>query len=99
MTTPNYYKSGIKKGGLADGSLEAMDVIDDLELNFNLGCVVKYVWRHGRKPGATAIGDLRKARDCLEREIGRMADVLERSRDGGVRSTGHTNAHINWPST
>ena len=61
---PSYY--------LISEGLEAMDVIDALGLNFNLGCVVKYVVRQGRKPNAPALTDLRKARDCLDREIQRM---------------------------
>lgn len=44
---------------------------------FDLGNVIKYVWRAGRKEGATQLEDLKKARDYLERAIGR----LERSKE------------------
>lgn len=40
--------------------------------NFNLGNVIKYVWRHGRKPGEPAVKDLMKARDYLNEEIMRL---------------------------
>lgn len=79
MTTPSYYLSGIKKA--RDGcGVEAMDVIDDLGLNFNLGCVIKYVWRAGKKSGNTEIEDLLKSRDCLTREINRIESLLARTR-------------------
>lgn len=47
--------------------IEAIDVIEDFELNFNLGNVVKYVLRAMRKEDY--IQDLKKARWYLEREI------------------------------
>lgn len=40
--------------------------------NFNLGNVLKYLWRHGRKPGEPALKDLRKALDYLNEEIKRL---------------------------
>lgn len=40
-------------------------------MGFNLGNVVKYVWRADLK--GDAVGDLRKARWYLDREIGRRA--------------------------
>lgn len=48
------------------------DAIDGLGLNFNCGCVLKYLVRQGRKPGTPALVDLKKARDCLQREIERL---------------------------
>ena len=57
------------------GKIEVIDFIEDKELNFNLGNVVKYVARCGRKksPGmsmdAKALEDLKKARWYIEREI------------------------------
>ena len=44
------------------------------EFNFNLGNVVKYVWRAGRK-STSAIEDLRKARQYLDFEIARLGDA------------------------
>lgn len=57
------------------GKIEAIDFIEDKELNFNLGNVVKYVSRCGRKKSsgksmdAKALEDLKKARWYLDREI------------------------------
>lgn len=48
---------------------EPKDVIHDWDLNFNLGNVVKYISRNGRKTGKSKIKDLRKARQYLDFEI------------------------------
>lgn len=58
-----------------DGKIETIDFIEDKNLNFNLGNVVKYVSRCGKKKSkglsadAKALEDLKKARFYLEREI------------------------------
>ncbi len=44
-------------------------------MNFCLGNVIKYVWRHADKGG---IDDLRKAKWYLEREIARLRDAEPR---------------------
>jgi Protein of unknwon function (DUF3310) len=54
------------------GKFEVIDVIADWKLNFNRGCVVKYVARAGRKYPAKEVEDLEKARYCLDREIARL---------------------------
>lgn len=41
-------------------------------MTFNLGNAVKYIWRHGLKPTADAVEDLKKARWYLDREIARL---------------------------
>ena len=57
------------------GKIEVIDFIEDKELNFNLGNVVKYVARCGRKKSsgksmdAKALEDLKKARWYIDREI------------------------------
>ncbi|MDE5897900.1 MAG: DUF3310 domain-containing protein [Treponemataceae bacterium] len=48
---------------------EPKDVIRDWDLNFNLGNVVKYISRNGRKTGEPKIKDLLKARQYLDFEI------------------------------
>ena len=48
---------------------EPIDVIESWELGFRLANVVKYVARHGKKQGADALEDLKKARRYLSREI------------------------------
>lgn len=57
------------------GKIEVIDFIEDKELNFNLGNVVKYVARAGRKKSQgkslenKALEDLRKAQFYIQREI------------------------------
>lgn len=58
---PDYYKRG---------GVEAIDAIEAWELGFNLGNVVKYIARAGRKT-ADSLQDLRKAAWYLDREIKR----------------------------
>lgn len=58
----DYYES--------DG-LEVFDVIEAFDLNFNLGNVIKYICRAGRKT-FDPLPDLRKACAYLEREIERL---------------------------
>lgn len=48
---------------------EPKDVIRDWDLNFNLGNVIKYIARAGRKQGETVESDLMKARQYLNFEI------------------------------
>lgn len=55
---PDYYKSG---------EMEAFDVIDAFNLNFNLGNAFKYIVRANRN--YDKIKDLRKAITYLDREI------------------------------
>jgi hypothetical protein len=53
-------------------NIEAIDVIEEFELGFRLGNVVKYVLRAGKKGSAKE--DLEKARWYLEREISKTHD-------------------------
>ena len=54
----------------SNNKYEAIDVINDYNLNFNLGNVVKYVLRAGKKT-ESPIEDLNKAKDYIEYEIKR----------------------------
>lgn len=58
-------------------SFEPKDVIRAWGLNFNLGSVVKYIARAGKKPGNNKIQDLQKAREFLTFEI----DALYKEED------------------
>ena len=59
---PNsYYKAG---------SFECREIIDALALSYNLGCVMKYIWRAGKK--GPIIPDLKKAINYLNFEIQRL---------------------------
>ena len=64
--SPSHYKSG---------GIEAIDVIEAFQLGFNLGNVVKYVLRAGRK--GDALEDLEKAAWYLDREIDKLEDQAE----------------------
>lgn len=44
-------------------------------MNFNIGNVVKYVWRAGLKDPAKAIEDLKKAEFYIQDEIKRLEGV------------------------
>jgi hypothetical protein len=57
MTTPNHYKQKV----------QPIDLIEAFDLNFNLGNVVKYVSRAGRK--GEVLEDLEKAFYYLKREM------------------------------
>lgn len=48
---------------------EPKDVIWDWKLDFNLGNVVKYISRCGRKPDNSMLQDLKKARQYLDFEV------------------------------
>lgn len=57
---PDYYKSN---------GIEVLDLTDAFDLNFNLGNVVKYVVRAGKKDGEEKEKDLAKAKFYLTREL------------------------------
>lgn len=52
------------------GTIECIDVIEMLALNFNRGSALKYLWRAGHK--GDELDDLRKAAWYLSREIRRI---------------------------
>lgn len=59
---PDHYKTHFN-------GIECISVTEGF--NFNIGNVIKYVWRAGQKPGAALLTDLHKARWYLNREISR----------------------------
>ncbi len=62
VTRPSHYCEG--------RSYEPIDVINDWNLNFNLGNVIKYISRAGRKNGM--LEDLKKASFYLTYEINKL---------------------------
>lgn len=58
---------------------EAIDIIDDYQLGFNLGNAVKYILRAGKK-GDTA-EDLKKAKWCIEHEICKLMNEQEERKE------------------
>lgn len=55
-----------------DGNIEVMDFIEDKQLNFARGNVIKYVSRAGKKDSNKELEDLKKASWYLNREIERL---------------------------
>jgi hypothetical protein len=73
-TSPDYYRVHVRTVDIAhydicEFDVECIDVIEALQLDYNLGNVLKYLWRHGKKPGADPVEDLEKARAYLDRAI------------------------------
>lgn len=62
--TPTHYQ----------GTIQPIDLINAQDLNFNLGNVVKYVCRAGKKQGETNLKDLNKAKDYINYEIKRLEE-------------------------
>lgn len=60
--TPKHYK----------GKIQPIDLINAQNLNFNLGNVVKYVCRAGKKDGENILSDLEKAKNYINYEIERV---------------------------
>lgn len=54
------------------GKYEAIEVIEDWQLNFNTGNVLKYIARAGHKDKTKTVEDLNKAMWYLHREIQRL---------------------------
>ena len=61
-TIPSHYQ----------GTTQPIDLITAQNLNFNLGNVVKYVCRAGKKQGESNLKDLNKAKDYINYEIKRL---------------------------
>ena len=53
-------------------TIQPIDLINAQDLNFNLGNVVKYVCRAGKKEGENTLSDLEKAKDYINFEIERV---------------------------
>ena len=62
QTTPTHYQ----------GTIQPIDLINAQNLNFNLGNVVKYVCRAGKKQGENVLSDLEKAKNYINYEIERI---------------------------
>lgn len=58
--------------GGEDNVYEAIKVIQAWDLGFELGNVIKYISRNGKKEGEAAVKDLRKAAQYLEFEIAKL---------------------------
>jgi hypothetical protein len=67
VNNPGHYQSN---------KLEAIEVIEEFNLNFSLGSAVKYILRSGKKPGESSSEDLKKAIWYLQRELSRKSEDL-----------------------
>ena len=61
----NYY-------GDKNSPYEAIKIINNLDLNFNRGNVLKYILRAGKKDADKEIQDLQKAKHYIDYEIERL---------------------------
>ena len=59
---------------LANNGIECIDIAE--MFNFNIGQVIKYVWRAGKKPDQEILKDLKKAEWYLKREIRRVEEQI-----------------------
>ena len=58
------------------GNIEAIDVIEDWNLDFSLGSAVKYICRAGHKDGNTKLQDLQKASWYIRKHRGISTERL-----------------------
>ena len=81
---PNHY-------GGKDNPYEAIKIIDAWNLGFNLGNVIKYVSRAGKKDPAKAIEDLEKAATYLQFEISKRKSANDTTKKvSGIKFNEHT---------
>ena len=59
-------------------NMSVIDIIDEYELNFNKGNIIKYVLRSGKKSKDTEIQDLQKAMRYCQMEIERLDKRLSK---------------------
>ena len=60
---PSYYNKA---------NMSVIDIIDEYELNFNKGNIIKYILRSGKKSKDTEIQDIQKAMRYCQMEIERL---------------------------
>ena len=70
---PNYYKVKARDG--SDRTFECQEIIEALDLGWNLGSTMKYLWRGGHKENNSKLDDLRKAHFYLTRAIERLSEA------------------------
>ena len=74
--TPQHYQ----------GTIQPIDLINAQNLNFNLGNVVKYVCRAGKKQGENILSDLEKAQNYINYEIERIKNEEKNEHKRNVNS-------------
>ena len=66
---PSYYNKA---------NMSVIDIIDEYDLNFNKGNIIKYILRSGKKSKDTEIQDLQKAMRYCQMEIERLNKRLSK---------------------
>lgn len=69
VIVPSYYNKA---------NMSVIDIIDEYELNFNKGNIIKYILRSGKKSKDTEIQDLQKAMRYCQMEIERLNKRLSK---------------------
>lgn len=69
VISPSYYNKE---------NMSVSDIVDEYELNFNKGNIIKYVLRSGKKQADTEIQDLQKAMRYCQMEIERLNKRLSK---------------------
>lgn len=69
VLSPSYYNKE---------NMSVSDIVDEYELNFNKGNIIKYVLRSGKKQADTEIQDLQKAMRYCQMEIERLNKRLSK---------------------
>ena len=66
----NYIMKELKKPEhYQTNSIDVIDLCNEYNINFNLGNVIKYCCRAGKKENESTLKDLKKAKDYLDRQI------------------------------
>ena len=69
VIVPSYYNKA---------NMSVIDIIDEYELNFNKGNIIKYILRSGKKSKDTEIQDIQKAMRYCQMEIERLNKRLSK---------------------
>lgn len=69
---PKHYNSLPARCDGCGKPIECIEVVR--HMNFNIGNVLKYLWRAGHKEGSSDIEDMKKAAWYLQDEIKRLED-------------------------
>ena len=69
VLSPSYYNKE---------NMSVSDIVDEYELNFNKGNIIKYILRSGKKSKDTEIQDLQKAMRYCQMEIERLNKRLSK---------------------
>ena len=78
---PNYYQARVADRyveGAPEGDayiVECQGLIEALQMNFNMGSAMKYLFRAGKKRGENKVKELAKAKTYIDFELERLKHV------------------------